>query len=347
MNVENGGITKRTKYLDAARGFALLAVMVGHCITKGTFLHKFIFSFHVPMFFLISGYLYKCKEGATLKDLKRLAIPYAVVVMIVAVFGKVMASGGYYGNTKNLILAALFGAGVKHGDILLIGSIWFWPTIFLARRYLDCIFTWFTKDKARAAAVIALVLAGVGLAKEKIWAPMNADVALVAAGFMFAGYLIHKYQIKMTLPVMAACIAFWIMSLSCERINIGKRDYEVRYITFVGAVGAGFLFLELFRWLEQVKLLGWLTGFFAFTGRHTIALLAIHDLDWRMPFQIWGGKAAEALGSVIHPTLIWSIRRLSFDYACLLLWIFVLCLCKRIWTKFKKTEERSKSRGES
>ena len=58
----------RTGYLDAARGFALLLVMIGHCITKGTFLHKFIFTFHVPMFFVISGYLYKHREGSVWKD---------------------------------------------------------------------------------------------------------------------------------------------------------------------------------------------------------------------------------------------------------------------------------------
>ena len=107
--------------------------------------------------------------------------------LILAVFGKIIPGGGYYKSTGNLIRSALFGAGSKHGDILMIGSVWFWPTIYLARRYLDCIFAWFKEDKVRAAGVLALVLAGAGLAHNKIWAPMNADVALVAVGFMFAG----------------------------------------------------------------------------------------------------------------------------------------------------------------
>ncbi|MBR4759527.1 MAG: acyltransferase family protein, partial [Lachnospiraceae bacterium] len=217
----------RYRWLDAARGFAIIFVMIGHCITKGTFFHKFIFTFHVPMFFVIAGYLYRNKEGSWKKDLKQLFIPYAAVVLIVAIFGKMIEGGGYYGNTSNLIKSALFGAGVDHDEIKLIGSIWFWPTIFLARRYLDCIFSWFEKDWARAIGVMVLVLMGVGFSKEKIWTPMNADVALVAVLFMFTGYLMHLGKLKMTPPVAIASVAFWVMSLYCERINIGKRDYEI------------------------------------------------------------------------------------------------------------------------
>ena len=43
----------RLQFLDMARGFALLLVMMGHCVSTKSFMHHFLFTFHVPMFFLI------------------------------------------------------------------------------------------------------------------------------------------------------------------------------------------------------------------------------------------------------------------------------------------------------
>lgn len=50
---------QRIEYFDAAKGIAIIAVIVGHMglIARGmTLTEKFIFSFHMPIFFLISGY---------------------------------------------------------------------------------------------------------------------------------------------------------------------------------------------------------------------------------------------------------------------------------------------------
>ena len=60
----------RNNYLDYIRGIAIFLVVVGHCIQFGSGstylksglffanpLFKFIYSFHMPLFMLISGYL--------------------------------------------------------------------------------------------------------------------------------------------------------------------------------------------------------------------------------------------------------------------------------------------------
>lgn len=61
---------KRSKYLDMVKGVALILMIGGHCIQYGngkdfsnvTFFYnsvfKFIYSFHMPLFMLISGYLF-------------------------------------------------------------------------------------------------------------------------------------------------------------------------------------------------------------------------------------------------------------------------------------------------
>lgn len=62
----------RIEWLDSLKGFAIFLVVVGHAVLgylrAGTFpeyqwslqlTHDLIYSFHMPLFFLISGFLYK------------------------------------------------------------------------------------------------------------------------------------------------------------------------------------------------------------------------------------------------------------------------------------------------
>ena len=69
---------KRIYQLDAIKGVAIILVALGHCIyVFGSnifalkLLDKWIYIFHMPLFFLVSGYLFK-PEGAILKNMMHL-----------------------------------------------------------------------------------------------------------------------------------------------------------------------------------------------------------------------------------------------------------------------------------
>ena len=47
--------SKRLNYLDYAKGIGILLVVLGHIYNNNTKL--WIYSFHMPLFFIISGYL--------------------------------------------------------------------------------------------------------------------------------------------------------------------------------------------------------------------------------------------------------------------------------------------------
>lgn len=330
--------TKRLQFLDVARGFALLLVMIGHCISKDSFLHHFLFTFHVPLFFVIGGYVYRYKKGAYKKDFWQLAVPYGIVVFVVMISTKIMGGTPYYASVWEVLRSALFGCGVKHDDISLIGAIWFFPTMYFARRYMDFIFATGKRELHRALLVGAFVLGAVGLSKEKVWLPLNVDVAMAAVLFMYVGYLLKEKNFRLNAETAIVAVCLWFASTHCEKINIGKRDYELWYITFAGAVAASVLIIELFRRLEGKRFFAPLAGFLAFTGKHTLALLCIHDLDWRVPFAVWGGSLQAKLASFPDQTLLFILRRLSFDYAWLIVVLLFVFVAKKI--KTGKVEER-------
>lgn len=56
--------SERIMWIDALRGFAILLVVVGHILLMrywpdGDLVKKYIYSFHMPLFMLISGFFAK------------------------------------------------------------------------------------------------------------------------------------------------------------------------------------------------------------------------------------------------------------------------------------------------
>lgn len=54
---------KRLEYLDYTKGFAILIMLFGHCMSDNNLFHNWIFSFHMPIFFVVCGYLTAMKYG--------------------------------------------------------------------------------------------------------------------------------------------------------------------------------------------------------------------------------------------------------------------------------------------
>lgn len=54
------GMNQREKSFDIAKGIGMLAVVLGHMSIPAK-MGDFIFSFHMPLFFLINGYFFKKK----------------------------------------------------------------------------------------------------------------------------------------------------------------------------------------------------------------------------------------------------------------------------------------------
>lgn len=77
-----GNSTDRLSYLDIAKGIGMFAIVWGHVMLKG-WSNQFVYAFHIPLFFFISGMLFnasKYKNGwaFVLRRAKTLLFPYLV-----------------------------------------------------------------------------------------------------------------------------------------------------------------------------------------------------------------------------------------------------------------------------
>ncbi|MBQ0089865.1 MAG: acyltransferase family protein [Prevotellaceae bacterium] len=100
-------MNKRNIVLDIAKGLTIVLVVIGHFFPKNSpesyvKLHQWIYSFHMPLFMFISGYIYlvyKNKDlsysGFICNKIKRLMIPYFFVSTIIITL-KILSSGNAY-----------------------------------------------------------------------------------------------------------------------------------------------------------------------------------------------------------------------------------------------------------
>lgn len=129
--------------IDYFRGIAALTVIIGHCIQSGSgktyidgqlyfdnYLFMFIYSFHMPLFMLISGYLYhntlqKDTQHIIKSRVCRLMVPALIWGMINSIYD--MTIQGYMNlDGIRYVIAYIIGRGG-------IFSVWYlWAVFFLS-----------------------------------------------------------------------------------------------------------------------------------------------------------------------------------------------------------------------
>lgn len=136
--------------INVARGIAVLLVVLGHSFPDGTIgifndnriykhIFNYIYSFHMPLFFMLSGFVsYKLlqvegvkeKWNAVIHKAKRLLVPY-IVISIPSLILKYMFSGSAYNsfNFSETIPNLLSGTNPNTG-------LWFLYVLFLESTFI-------------------------------------------------------------------------------------------------------------------------------------------------------------------------------------------------------------------
>ena len=115
---------QRISTFDLLKGFGMLCIVAGHLFDG--FVYLFVFTFHVPLFFLIGGYFYHGEREKWKRHIRRLLKAYLFAVLSVLVLDliKNLLQGMAVGNTPGFqeigglvsywLLAGLYGSGSRN-----------------------------------------------------------------------------------------------------------------------------------------------------------------------------------------------------------------------------------------
>lgn len=200
-----GNILKkeRTEWIDLARGWAIVLVVFAHTPIPAK-LSSYIYSFHVPLFFIISGFLLHSglskKSTDFIKNkVLRLAVPYLFFSLIGYAYWLIARHFGWEAGAESInIMTPLNGTFMAIRDSLFMthnSALWFICSLFVSEITFYLIFKMVKGDKfLLISAVFAVMVVGMiynifdGAALP--WAIDTIPIVLV---FLCFGYFVHEY----------------------------------------------------------------------------------------------------------------------------------------------------------
>lgn len=176
---------ERVKYYDAAKGVLIILVIIGHVIDLDTcyWLRSWIYSFHMPAFFIISGMIYEPNQLSqrTYKEFinkkaKRLLIPY-VLFETAGAFLIMLCKGTEYLNINGY----LYNMVTINCNLVVD---WFLPTLFFS----EILFLFVIKQNPKMRFVLFTLIFVLGLAMPEYF--HNHYITCIARCFIGCGFML-------------------------------------------------------------------------------------------------------------------------------------------------------------
>lgn len=283
----------RIAWIDGAKGLGIILIVLGHLasVEQPSAFYVYIYAFHVPLFFFVSGLTLKPGSrpvGAMLADKTRtLLVPY----LCYALLGYLFYLAGYAAAQAAGLAIDQFGYGpwrplwgVLYGTLgegrLVNTPMWFVVALFCTFVIGYLINTFVRPMALRWALVLVLAAAGIVASRHGTW-PWSLPSALVGLVFFQAG---HTHAVHGRWPPSARGAAAWFVPLFALTLASGVNGFVTLADMVLGhpLLYAIFAFAGTYATVLLVQALGPRAHWLAWIGQHSMAIMVIHMLIIRV-----------------------------------------------------------------
>ena len=283
----------RVAWIDAAKGLGIILIVLGHLasVEAPSAFYVYIYAFHVPLFFFISGLTLKPGSkpfGSMLGDKARtLLVPY----FCYALLGYAFYLAGYAAASAAGLSIEQFGYGpwrplwgVLYGTLgegrLVNTPMWFVVALFCTFVIGYLINTAVRPMALRWAMVLALAAAGIQ-ASRHVTLPWSLSSALVGLVFFQAG---HTHARRGRWPSTAGRAALLCVPLLALTLASGLNGFVTLADMVLGhpLLYLVFAFAGTYATVLLVQALGPGADWLAWLGQRSMAIMVIHMLIIRV-----------------------------------------------------------------
>jgi fucose 4-O-acetylase-like acetyltransferase len=328
-------MSQRIGYFDIARGIGILLVVLGHNDfgVISPFLDQLIYSFHVPLFFFLSGYFLNAAVPFTeflRKRFHAILKPYLFTIFLIY-FTSVSFEKMGFQTALGRIVKALYGST----NYIDWGQLWFLPNLFVVSLYAYAFIALAGRLRSRRVAwgmlgatlVLSILtlqtfypfsVSILGKEYELYGLPFSMDVVLLSGFFFLLGSQVRQVSSGRTFEsiLLLAGAALGLIALNVlfpARVDIALRVYDSLLVNTAEAMLGIFVVLGLARQMDLRS--PQLAALFQYFGNISLILLIFH-----LPIQaFWGQKVLAVTGhfplsilvgflmGVLGPVLIYEI----------------------------------------
>lgn len=261
-------IKDKIYWIDNLKTLGILAVILGHIASP---LGTFIYSWHMPLFFMLAGFFIKfdltIKEFIK-KDFKRLMIPYFIFTFIGLSLETVKRVALHRDSLD--YIHELEGIFVWMDMSSLINSyafvLWFLPTLFFARVFLVVVCKYIQTIVFQF--IVVSILFSISFYAEL---PFAIDNSLNAILFLFIGNIFFKYyqnfKLLYILPIIGLGLYFFI---GIPSLDMARKFYSDIFINLFFALAI------IYSMIIILKKLDFANRLFNVWGSNTMLLFIVH-----------------------------------------------------------------------
>lgn len=309
------------EYIDIIKGVGIALVLLGHILQDGIPLKSVIYSFHMPLFFVVAGLTLKDEsfKERIQKRFYSLYIPYILWGMIFSSF-----------SFKNLALI-LYGTNESLTKASSNGMLWFLTVLFIASVLSGVLFSLIkTKYKSICLVVASVCLFILSIVMNMfhdiisvknyaLGLPLALDIVFMAASFIIIGKIISceflpKVQnLKNSFRLLIG-LALSLVSL-CGILQKNEHGYSQMATYDVGN--------PIFYWLVAIM---------ACVGIILLSQLIAESFKGRFlnsikRMMIWLGRNS-LLIFIMHRTLLYNLKNIYASHnslvVCVILWLVLM-----------------------
>lgn len=298
----------RVKWLDSARGIGILLVVLGHIWLSG-FGEKYIYSFHMPLFFLLAGYVYNADHYSHIKTFvihkgRTLLIPYLSFSFITYAFWLLIERrvnpSPIDPLTAFLNIFRSQGADdyLPHNPVL-----WFLTCLFVIQ-----IFFYFLAKLKRTSLILPFLVlsswAGYWLSQHisSTWF-WSSDVAFTGLVFYGLGYILKTQpslqrlmQSRLFYLAGIILIPAWLWSATSNRfISLAYNVLGNYTFFYIAALTGSLLIILLAKACTRSRILQYL-------GKNSMIILSLH-----FPLKLWVMRLTSQLLTIPLDTIKTSL----------------------------------------
>lgn len=285
-----------SKQFNILKGLGILLVVIGHVFMHGK-IHNFIYLFHIPLFYFISGYFFKEKYidnilGFIKKRFLRLYVPYiywgVFFIALINLFvlwnliddSPITIVSGF----KSAILLCLF----KYIPPL-SGAIWFLKSLFISNilfvfiRKISMLLNKKYSIHLTILISISLYIIGVMLQNHDIRFSMYSSLnrELCVTMFVCIGWFYHLYiekRVRYNIGLLVISFILLVFFSYLYTFDIGAMSFNPLVVLFSAMIGCYFM-LSCSYYMTYNSIL---CNCMSYIGTVTIQILALHFLSFKI-----------------------------------------------------------------
>lgn len=273
--------SKRIEFVDVAKGIATILVIIGHLSYTPVMIKIWLYTFHIPLFFFLSGFVlnthkYQNVKEFTLDKLKKSILPYIYLSMITWIFveciNQPITQIGI-DSVKKFLGIFICAKGTSY-----YLTLWFIISLFFAQ-IIVYLLSRLNSNKKMLGGLTLLFIVGVGI--SQIYQPgwiFVSDTVPMASVFVGMGYLVRKhFSVFKKLFKIQYMIIFFVLNFVFGFLNLNGIDRVDLYyqnlgnpILYLLSAICGIYMISIFsQYIRNVRLLQYI-------GMNSLIFYAFH-----------------------------------------------------------------------